>query len=550
MSDLPPGFVLDKKPTAAAALPPGFVLDKPSAAAEAPKPEDGNLSVFDRLWRGLSGKDVTLPGRIGMGMADPVMGVGQLLSRGPAIESWDESTGQVIKPDMEATRKRVDTEVQQREQRYQTGRKAAGDKGGEGFFGDIWRTVGNIASPVTVGAGLAAGAAAPASVAGRLGASAALGAVTGASEPVTGGNFAAEKAKQTGLGAVAGTAGGALGELVSSTLGKALAGNNTAAIDRYLTGSYKQTVRPGRMPGVVGSPQLKMQDNRILSAVDTMTNLAKSGQLQLTDEAGQLLPQGTLPRTLRQFSEGIDDAKRTVFQQYDQMAHQTGQQGIQIGLMPIVNQLRQIASGRVTKDVSPALAKDATQIADNFEARLFYTPSEMQDAISLLNREVTKDIKATGFSPIKPVVDSMRQALDNTISSLQGPGYQALKTQYGALRSIEKDVANAAQSEAKKHPWGASLANFASAEEFLRGAATGDVKAIGTSVAIQAAKGYMRWLNNPNRAIAKLFQQRANPPGALRRGASAALEYSYAPGAILGEKTREEFKIPAPAGMR
>jgi hypothetical protein len=38
---------------------------------------DPNLSLVDRLWRGIQGKDVSLPGRIGMGMADPVYGTVQ-----------------------------------------------------------------------------------------------------------------------------------------------------------------------------------------------------------------------------------------------------------------------------------------------------------------------------------------------------------------------------------------------------------------------------------------------------------------------------------------
>lgn len=74
MSDLPPGFVLDKKPAAAPALPPGFVLDKPRAAG----------GFFESLWSGITSPDTAKKavGGISEGAANLVSGLWDSLSAG------------------------------------------------------------------------------------------------------------------------------------------------------------------------------------------------------------------------------------------------------------------------------------------------------------------------------------------------------------------------------------------------------------------------------------------------------------------------------------
>jgi hypothetical protein len=165
-----------------------------------------SLSVIDRLWRGLQGKDTSVPGKVAMGMGDPAYGAAQLGARGLRA---------VGGPDLG-----VDKAVQERESRYESGRQAE-LKPGEKLAADWNRLLGNVASPVNLAIGGGLGAAAKGvGLAGRLGAAALGGAAGGATAPVTDpkADYWTEKAKQTGIGAAGGLAMGGAGEAVGAAI--------------------------------------------------------------------------------------------------------------------------------------------------------------------------------------------------------------------------------------------------------------------------------------------------------------------------------------------
>ena len=114
-------------------------------------------------------------------------------------------------------------------------------------------------------------------------------------------------------------------------------------------------------------------------------------------------------------------------------------------------------------------------------------------------------------SLLAPIVKTLREDLDKAVEGVSGPGYQALKTRYGALKSVEKDVAGATHREAQKLPAGLSgqLADIASGEEVIRGIFSLNPKALVRGLSIQGAKELYRYFNSPNRAIQRLFQVRA-----------------------------------------
>jgi hypothetical protein len=146
----------------------------------------------------------SIPERIGMGMADPIHGGAQLLTKmlpkavvdaGNSANNWlAEKTGLVAPVPAGG----VDEMVQRREAQYNASR--AGESGFDG-----WRLLGNIASPANMAvARMFPGAA---STVGKVATSAAGGGLSAAAQPVIGGqDFAAEKLKQVGIGALAGGA--------------------------------------------------------------------------------------------------------------------------------------------------------------------------------------------------------------------------------------------------------------------------------------------------------------------------------------------------------
>ncbi len=141
---------------------------------------------------------------VGMGMADPIHGGAQLLTKalpsgvvdaGNKLNNWlAEKTGLVAPIPAGG----VDQMVREREQQYTDSR------GGNAGF-DGWRLAGNLLSPANMGvARMLPGAA---TTAGRVATSAAGGAISAAAQPVIGGDdFATEKGRQIAVGALAGGA--------------------------------------------------------------------------------------------------------------------------------------------------------------------------------------------------------------------------------------------------------------------------------------------------------------------------------------------------------
>lgn len=169
-----------------------------------------NMSVAD-METELKRNSISLPGagestrtsRFAQGLRDPLDGGAQLLtnilpkSMVEAVNSANnwvaEKTG-LVAPIPEGGLNQVQAE---RNQAYEADRAAAGETGFDGY-----RALGNVLNPVN----FVPGAALPRAVSltGRAAAGATVGAVNGAIAPVNSGDFATEKAKQIGLGAIGG----------------------------------------------------------------------------------------------------------------------------------------------------------------------------------------------------------------------------------------------------------------------------------------------------------------------------------------------------------
>src|SRR6185295_4341259 len=158
------------------------------------------------------------------GAADAPIGAAQLLTHLP-----QNQLANAIGPDMAA---KMDKFVQDREKEIKSRR------GGDDSF-DWQRALGNMIGP----ANLLAGAPATATTLGRIGQGAAIGAASGATNPVAEDDFAAEKAKQIALG---GTLGAVLPASWEGT--KAVGKTVRNVVDPSLPGGLERAA--GRMANV------------------------------------------------------------------------------------------------------------------------------------------------------------------------------------------------------------------------------------------------------------------------------------------------------------
>lgn len=536
-----PPFDPSKPFTAAPATP-----DRPDTRGKARMPaEEPGLSVMDHLWRGIMGKDATVPGRVGMGMGDAAVGMVQMGARAPVVPEAMPFMPPEMASAAQADTKAVDAAVQQREHSYEGTRQSA--QPGEKLATDWMRILGNVASPVNLAAGGAAGAAMRgAGTAGKVALSTGLGATMGASEPVTGKNYAAEKAAQIGFGAMGGAVGGAVGTEAGSLLGRAIAGNSPQAVDAYITSKFRRAVKPSRV-GQDSAPKLDMQDQRILTAVDQI--IANRTNLTFADPASGQPIRGQLPRSLKQFGDSIDQTKTKIFDEYDAIARSAGDKGVRVDLAPVAQKLREVAQMPEVVDFHPNLIAEAERLAQTMEARASYTPKEAQGVIQNLNETLSGFYRnptnetVSHSAMLGPVARMLREGLDSAIEAASGPGYQALKLRYGALRSIEKDVAGAVQREANKVSGGIGgiFSDIAASEEAIRGVITANPGALMRAGGIKAAQQAMKYIHSPNRAIDRLFQRasRRGPPASpARQAVGSGIEYSFP---VMGGMTGGEL---------
>jgi hypothetical protein len=119
-----------------------------------------------------------------------------------------------------------------------------------------------------------------------------------------------------------------------------------------------------------------------------------------------------------------------------------------------------------------------------------------------------------------------------------------LRHQYGALRSVEKDVAASVQREANKMPGGigGTLMDMASGEELLRGVITLNPAAVATGAGLKAAKAWIKHVNDPNAAITRIFSRRAAPPtGPVRSAIGEGIRVGMpGEGAVVGGSEAED----------
>jgi hypothetical protein len=351
--------------------------------------------------------------------------------------------------------------------------------------------------------------------------------------------------------------GAAAAEEAPATLTSAIVSNAPAVVDRELARSYMRGVRPGG--AVENAPGLANKERRIMTVVDQI--IENRPNLKLTDpRTGEPLAEGILPRTLRQFSEALDSTKRRIFKQYDEQAQAAGEAGVYIDMAPVAQKLREEALKPSVMVPHPAVSREAEAMAARLEG-VQWSPSAAQDLIESINQT----IKGTAQNQTKETFSHnslmanagavIRDQLDRAIMESGHPGYQELRNRYGALRSVEKEVATAAKKEAIKNgTLPHNLADLWSGEQILSGIAHLSGERIASGVALQVLRRLHGWIDNPNRAVKLMFDRRQallNPTAGpdYRAGlAGAPLEMSGQLGADKPTPRRRRDLRPSVSG--
>ena len=283
-----------------------------------------------------------------------------------------------------------------------------------------------------------------------------------------------------------------------------------ATIERTVETGMNRGATPSSA-GVKTLGQVKKYTKRATEAVQDI--IEKKNTIQLIDKEGNPKPQGSLPETVHEFSQAIDQGKKQVFTEYDAMKKAAGEEGAKVVLSPIVGELRKLGSNRTILDKKPAVAKEANRLADALEKSEYYTVEEAQQAIADANASLEAFYKNPSYEQASMAaidqiyVNNLRNILDTAIENEKGAGYQNLKNKYGAYKTIEKDVLRKSLADAKSHKYGLfDFANILTAAEAVSAIVTFNPVSAGKVGMMQAAKSYMKWRNSPNTAVSQMFK--------------------------------------------
>ncbi|MEN6313189.1 MAG: hypothetical protein ABFD25_02955, partial [Clostridiaceae bacterium] len=282
--------------------------------------------------------------------------------------------------------------------------------------------------------------------------------------------------------------------------------------DEQIKNVIKTGINKAIRPTVVGkrnAPQIAQYYDRATDAVKNI--IANKTNLELTDASGNIV-KNSLPRTLSQFSEAIDQTKKTIFRQYDDLAKQAGEEGAFVSLKPVSKELARLANDKVMNDLYPNVTSYISQRAVSLSERGAYTAEQAQEAIRLMNKSLEAFYKNPSFETASRasvdamVVNHLRKGLDDVIEKTTGAGYQELKNSYGSLKAIEKEVAHRAVVDARKNVKGLiDFTDIFTGGELVAGLATMNPAMIARAGVQRGIMSWYKRITSPNYHVNQMF---------------------------------------------
>ncbi len=298
-----------------------------------------------------------------------------------------------------------------------------------------------------------------------------------------------------------------------------------AQIEESVFNKFNKAVRPTVAGKQNASSMANLKDN-VISGVKTIKE--NQPNLSFTDDVGEVI-KGSTPKTLQQFSEAIEQTKKSIFNKYDALAKQAGKDGVVVDTEGVGSVLDEVINNKALNFSHP----EAVKYAKDLKARLGesnlpdgspvgykkFDASTAQDIIQNYNKSLEAFYRNPSYDNASKaaidaaVANNMRAALDKGITSATGTEYAALKKQYGALKSIEKDVVKAAIRDARKNVKGLiDFTDIFSGGQVVNGILSLNPALVGSGLTQKALAEFYKYLNNPNRAIEKMFTKAENLP--------------------------------------
>ena len=302
--------------------------------------------------------------------------------------------------------------------------------------------------------------------------------------------------------------GGILGLVspISATKGKP----KEQIIDQAIVKGISKGIRPS----VVGKKNSgDVQDYYKNASEAVKLIVGNKENLKLQDAEGNIVSK--VPESLHDFAQSIEQTKGNIFKKYDALAEQSGKQGAVVDLTGIVKALDSAARNKIINIKSPETVSYINSLKERLATSGSLKPSEAQELIKSYNDSLQAYYKNPSYDTASratvdaAVVNNLRSSLDSTITNtLNTPEYSLLKKQYGALKSIEKDVVNRAIVDARKNTKGLiDFTDILSGGDIVNGVLTLNPGMIAKGTAQMGIKNYFKMINEPNSIIKDMFQK-------------------------------------------
>lgn len=288
---------------------------------------------------------------------------------------------------------------------------------------------------------------------------------------------------------------------------------SASVIEKSIGKTITTGVEKGIRPSVAGKGTFSMSQKYLGDAQDAVEHIVENrGNLRLTSESGDIVS-GELPKNLKQFSEAIEQTKRGIFEQYNDLTVQAGRGRATVDLAPISKELINISKDTKLKKFAPGISqyaeKRAGEILTDGSA---IGVTDAQDAIAIMNQSLESFYKNPTYeNASRAYIDSMvannlRRSLDKVIETEVGPGYAELKKSYGSLKAIEKDVSHRATVDARKNVKGLlDFSDIFSGSTAVHGILSMNPSLVTSGMIAKMLSTLYKIKNDPNRIIGNMF---------------------------------------------
>jgi hypothetical protein len=255
----------------------------------------------------------------------------------------------------------------------------------------------------------------------------------------------------------------------------------------------------------LSSNQLKNIQRKQVEGFQILKNNVKD--IKLPDEYGGLTSR--TPRTVQELVKAIDDVKVKLFSRYDKLAREAGDKGASFNPIKTIGEITKFTKD---KSYSPSLRKYASEVLDEVAELKGESPMVIQSRIKELNESLAGYF-AGRVEKGKARIDAsvaklLNEELDDVIFNFTAGNYKGLRSQFSALKSIEKDATRSAQRMLNRN--NKSLMDFTdifTGGDLLSGVLTLNPAQIARGVFSRGIKEWYKSLNNPNRYIRKIFNE-------------------------------------------